>query len=355
MTHAIDKENRVSRNSTDTLQRQWHMLRMIPRAPRHITAGELCEGLAQRGIRAGKRTIERDLQNLLGTFPLEVDETARPFLWSWHKDANFDFMPRLSVPQGMALLLAQQHLKTLLPAATQRELQPLFQMARRELAAGVWKDWHQRTAVQPSVKTLLAPELDADVLGDVHEALALRRQLSAIYRSKGAREGRRALIHPLGLIIRGQVHYLACTFDGYQDIRQLALHRLSETQVQAAACVVPQDFDFAVYADRAGRYEDQGTVRLMARFTSAAAEHLRETPLSADQALHELADGAQVDVVATVSLDQPLRWWLRGFGSQVEVLEPASLRAEMQADVQLLAATYADTALPAARSSNNIA
>lgn len=345
----------MSRNSTDTLKRQWHMLRMIPRAPRHITAAELCERLAQRDITVGKRTIERDLQNLLGTFPLDVDETARPFLWSWHKDANFDFMPRLSVPQGMALLLAQQHLKSLLPAATQRELQPLFQMARQELASGVWKDWHQRTAVQPSAKALLAPELNADVLDDVHEALALRRQLSAIYRSKGAREGRRARINPLGLIVRGQVHYLACTFEGYQDIRQLALHRLSETQVQAVSCVVPEGFDFGVYADRAGRYEDQGMVRLTARFASAAAEHLRETPLSADQTLQEVADGAHVDVVATVSLDQPLRWWLRGFGSQVEVLEPASLRAEMLADLQRLAATYASATRPATCSANSIA
>ncbi|MNV48779.1 hypothetical protein D3C71_1407020 [compost metagenome] len=62
--------------------------------------------------------------------------------------------------------------------------------------------------------------------------------------------------------------------------------------------------------------------------------------MAADQTLRELSEPGTVELTATVTLDQPLRWWLRGFGSQVEVLAPAALRAEMRADAEVSASAY---------------
>lgn len=324
----------MSRVSTDTLWRQWSLLRSIPRAPRKVTASQLRDALERQGLPISLRSVERDLISLSSRFPLVVDESAKPFGWSWAKDANFEFAPRLNVAQGIALLLAQAHLRPLLPRHTLQELMPLFDMAQRELASGAWRDWHQRTAVIPSMLTLLPPALDAKVLDDVHEALALRRQLSGIYRSKGAKEGRPVTIHPLGLIQRGSVHYLACTLFDYTDVRQLAVHRISDTTVTREQSCAPAGFDFAAYASTAGRYETEGTIHLVVRFTAEAAEHLRETPLSPDQVIAELDSSSLVEVSATVLLDQTLRWWLKGFGSQAEVLEPLTLREELLADLE---------------------
>ena len=39
-------------------------------------------------------------------------------------------------------------------------------------------------------------------------------------------------------------------------------------------------------------------------------------------------------------LSQRLRWWLRSFGPNVEVLGPASLRAELAAEARALARSY---------------
>lgn len=331
----------MSRKTAETLKRQWDMLRIIPQEPRSMTASQIHDALVQRDHSdLDKRTVERDLKSLLEKFDLHVDKTEKPFLWSWRKDANFHCKPKLSDSQGIALLLAQAHLRTLLPPQVQRDLQPWFQMAHKELSSGAWRDGHQRTAVIPSAMLLKAPVLDDDVLHDVHEALGKRRQLTATYRSKGAREGRRSVLHPLGLIVRGQIHYLACTFNGYEDVRQLALHRLSQTEVGTSMSTVPESFDFERYASESGRYESEGEVELVARFGSAAAEHLRETPLAEDQTLRELSEPGTVELTATVTLDQPLRWWLRGFGSQVEVLAPAALRAEMRADAEVSASVY---------------
>jgi predicted DNA-binding transcriptional regulator YafY len=221
-----------------------------------------------------------------------------------------------------------------------QELMPLFDMAQRELGSGAWRDWHQRTAVLPAMLPLMPPALDARVLDDVHEALALRRKLHAVYRSKGAREGRSVIIHPLGLIQKGAVHYLACTLFDYTDVRQLAVHRISDTTVAREQSRTPAGFDFARYASTAGRYETEGMVRLVVRFTAEAAEHLRETPLSPDQVIAELDPSSRVEVSATVLLDQALRWWLKAFGSQVEVIEPRQLRDELRAELEASLLAY---------------
>lgn len=331
----------MSGKTGETLKRQWDMLRLIPREPRSITATALCHALGKRYESVEKRTVERDLRNLLGFFDLQVDESEKPYLWSWRAEANFRFKPRLTDSEGIALLLAQAHLRTLLPRQVQNDLRPWFQMAHKELSAGAWKEGHQRTAVVSSAMMLQAPVIDDVVLHDVHEALARRRQLTATYRSKGAREGRRAVLHPLGLIVRGQVHYLACTFNGYEDVRQLALHRLSDTEVGSTMSAEPEGFNLECYATQASHYEAEGEVVLVARFSATAAEHLRETPLSADQVLRSLhGNDDAVQLTATVTLDQPLRWWLRAFGSQVQVLAPAALREEMRSDCEASARAY---------------
>lgn len=312
----------------------------MARPPRKTTAAELQEKLLDLGIDTSRRTIERDLQSLSTRFPLVSEEESRPFGWYWARDANFEFAPRLSPPQCVALLLARAHLQPLLPRTVLDDLQPLFDMAQRELSDGSWKDWHRRTAVLPTSMSLLAPSIESSVLADVHEALARRRQLVATYRSKGEAVSRETLIHPLGLILKGQVHYLVgCLFD-YSDVRQLAVHRITNTRVSDEPSRHPADFDFAAYTRLASKYEGEGSIRLVARFTPEAAEHLRETPLSHDQVWTDMPDVGRVEVSATVVLDQTLRWWLKAFGSRVEVREPVTLRHELVDDLKASMAAY---------------
>lgn len=330
----------VSSNANDTLMRLLEMLRLIPRAPRKASAQELHKLLAQRGYPTSQRTIERDLQNLSRRFDLVSDESSKPYGWSWAKNAHFEFLPRLSTPQAVALLLSQAHLKNFMPQFLLKELGPVFASAEQEVAATGMKDWHRRTAIIPGSMPLLPPNLSADVLDHVHVALARRRCLSGRYRVRGSQTDKELTIHPLGLIVRGSVQYLVCTLRDYQDVRQIALHRLSHTRVLDTPSGTPAGFDFGTYAaSSASKYWAQGAIRLVARFTADAAGHLRETPVSKDQELVELG-GTDVELRATVESDDTLRWWLLGFGSQVEVLEPGELREELGGELKRAAQSY---------------
>ena len=81
------------------------------------------------------------------------------------------------------------------------------------------------------------------------------------------------------------------------------------------------------------------TIRLRARFANEAAAHLRESRLAEDQVIMSDKDG-WVLVEATVADTPQLRWWLLGFGAQVEVLEPVILRKEIVAKVSGLTKLY---------------
>jgi predicted DNA-binding transcriptional regulator YafY len=341
MLAAISGDRDMSSNANDTLMRLLEMLRLIPRAPRKTSVQELHRLLMQRGYPTSLRTIERDLQNLSRRFDLVSDESSKPYGWSWAKDAQAGLMPRLSTPQAVALLLSQAHLKHFMPQFLLKELAPVFASAEQEVASTGMKDWHRHTAIIPSSMPLLPPKLSADVLENVHAALARRRCLSGRYRARGSKTDKELVIHPLGLLVRGAVQYLVCTLKDYKDVRQLALHRLSHTYVLELPCTPLQGFDFSSYAaSNANKYWAQGKIALIARFTAEAAGHLRETPVSKDQELIDQEDG-RVELRATVERDDTLRWWLLGFGNQVEVLAPETLRMQMGEELLSAARRYA--------------
>jgi predicted DNA-binding transcriptional regulator YafY len=70
-----------------------------------------------------------------------------------------------------------------------------------------------------------------------------------------------------------------------------------------------------------------GTIQLKAIFDRGALPYLFETKLAPDQKLTEKPEG-KVLLEATVRDDVQLRWWLKGFGERVEVIEPIAVRNE---------------------------
>src|SRR3546814_19511456 len=81
------------------------MLRGIPRSPLKATTKELEDKLLDEGFEVSRRTLERDLHLLSIHFPLVLDDRSKPYGWSWAKDAHFEFMPKLTAAQAVALQL----------------------------------------------------------------------------------------------------------------------------------------------------------------------------------------------------------------------------------------------------------
>ena len=321
------------------------MLRLIPRAPGKISVQDLRARLANEDFTVTVRTIQRDLHELSSTFPLTVDERDKPFGWSWQRDApNFD-LPGLAVPEALMLSLAEQHLVNHLPPAILDALRPAFQSAERTLAnaqgKGTARSWLDKVRSVLPTQPLLPPVVNPASQRAVYEALMHDQQLTLTYLKRGSTTPVvYEAVHPLGVVQRGQLIYLVCLFGDYNDQRLLAMHRITDAEALYQAARKPVDFSIDRYIESGAFGFGSGEeVRLHARFTRKAGEHLLETKIREEQVLDELPDG-RLELIATVPNTSELHWWLLGFGDGVEVIEPLALRQQIKETVSSMGLLY---------------
>lgn len=326
--------------SSVTLQRQWELLKSIPRH-RHATAAELHEIISSKGYTVSKRTVERDLEELELTFMLKPNKKSRPYGWRWDPLAPLIDIPGMDSLTALSFKLVEKHLERLMPRPSLQHLEAHFSRASEvlEQTRNPLRGWAEKVQVIPRGQQLLEPQLAEGVLDNVYQALLEEKQFKVHYRTKSGEE-KTYTVHPQGLVLRDQIAYLVCTLFEYDDVRQLVLHRMDAVEVQHEPARQLEGFCLQAYIQANHfDYPEGGQLRLQALFEPIAAQHLTETPLSEDQQVMVKADG-RVQISATVADTQQLRWWLLGFGDQVEVVAPESLRSAFAAIAQRNAERY---------------
>ncbi len=300
------------------------ILKRIPKRSK-ITAGELQKQLEGIGLQRDLRSIQRQLDVLSQHFDIERDDRSKPYGYSWKPASVGLTVPGLNEKESMLLTLAEQHLRHLLPASLLRSLEGFFKQARVKLghaAAGKPElEWLDKVRVVSTTQPLLPPKIKDGVFEAVSNALFANHWLEVDYvNASGAR--RETKVMPLGLAQQGPRLFLVCRFEGYDDDRSLAIHRMQKAADTGIAFERPAGFDLQRF-DEDGQFGfGQGKrIKLVFRIAKTAGQHLLETPLSKDQRVTELTDGYEIS--ATVAESDQLIWWLRGFGEQVQVVKPA--------------------------------
>ncbi len=329
---------------SDTLMRQWQMLRLIPRQPSKISTTELMQWLADEGFTTTPRTLQRDLVRLSSIYPLLCDDRDKPFGWSWDKHANVHEVPGIDSDTALAFYLAEKHLEPLLPRTTMKRLAPHFRRAEEVLdRADLNKGnpaWRNKVRVLQRGPGLANPAIVSGVQSAVYDALLRNRRLDVTYLPRGKGEAKQYELNPLGLVLKDGLFYLVCSMWDYPDIRLLTLHRMQAASVLDIPCAAPNAFDLDDYiASGELDFAVGDTINLKAWISSDMAIHLQERPLHADQTIVE-TDDSRIVLNAMVQDTNELRWWLLGFGDQVEILEPANLRDSFRVIVQNMAQAY---------------
>ena len=308
------------------------LLRRIPRG-RKITAGELHRQLKDAGMERSERTIQRQLEMLSSHFEIERDERSKPYGYRWLERAQGLAVPHLTPQESLLLQLAQEYLKNLLPARLMQSMDGFFTQARRNLGdsqgqgadpARLEREWQRKVRVVATSQPLLPPKIEPGVLEAVSEALYANRWLALDYQNAAGKR-KPIQVMPLGLAQQGPRLYLVCRYEGFDNERSLALHRIRKAEASTLRFERPAGFDLQKYDDdgRFGFGEGQ-RVRLTFRIERPAGQHLLETPLSRDQQVQEL-EGGWLEVSATVVDSAMLQWWLRGFGEAVTSVQKAPL------------------------------
>jgi len=330
---------------SNTLLRQWAMLKQIPRHPARIGTRTLMNRLEQQGFRISQRSIQRDLKMLSELFPdLQTDGNPDVPGWFWREGCAVNDFPALDPPMAFTFKLAETFLARMMPPAVLELIRPYLDRSERVLAAldqEGFPSWTEKVRVVPRAQPLIPARVKPEVVRVVYGALLEERQFRGRYRRRDG-DVAEYRFHPLGLVFRDSVIYLVATVWDYRDPRHYALHRFEQCEPLEECAVHPEGFELDAYV-KSGAFEYLGTgskkIRLAVLFDEGVARHLEETPLSGDQQIAPKGEG-RVLVTATVNDSQQLRWWLLAFGDQVEVMEPERLREEFRETILRLKARY---------------
>lgn len=315
---------------SETIMRQMTMLRLLPRHPRKVDTSRLKSQLENRGFKAEMRSIQRDLLNLSKTFPITCDERSKPYGWTWTGDDIFE-LPGMDPQTALAFDMAGKFMQRILPSSTLKYLQPYISHANKILDslsdASEIRQWKNKVKVMPGGMKLIPAEVLPEVVDIVYEALLVDKRLHASYQKRDG-ELKEYELNPLGLVMRDNTTYLIASVKDYGNPLQFVLHRFQSAELLDTERTTPDDFNFEDYIAKGalGYTVNEEKIGLKLRFNAYDAQRLIETPLSEDQKHYN--EGDSVIVEATVLDNLELRWFLKAYGTQVEVIEPASLRKE---------------------------
>ncbi|EJI1393210.1 helix-turn-helix transcriptional regulator [Vibrio parahaemolyticus] len=313
-------------STQETLALSFEMLKRIPQS-HQVTASELHQQLKEVGIERDIRSIQRNLEMLCEHFDIVRDDRSKPYGYSWNKVNTGFSLAKLSPQESMLLSLAEDYLSNLLPANVLSSLSSIFDEAKYNLiptnSSNKERDWLKKVRVVSETQPLLSPKIHPDVFRAVSDALYNDRFLTLDYHNS-KQEQRSATVMPLGLAQQGSRLYLVCRFEGYDNERTLALHRIHKAYVSAFNFKRPKEFKLSQYdADGRFGFGEGENCQIQFCISKDSGFHLLETPLSEDQQVEEHDDHFRIS--ATVIDSRLLEKWLRGFGEQVWDISPEKI------------------------------
>ena len=182
-------------------------------------------------------------------------------------------------------------------------------------------------------------------LRELAQALRLGRKLALRYRSAEGPDGERPVVGPLGLVNKAGTWYLVA-IRGTEGIRVFRAGRVCGARVLPEPFCRPADFDLAGFWARWSADFEGSRPRLQVRVAASprALAVFPEVFGPAVRAALEAAappgeDGWQV-VTLTFEHELAAAHRLAGFGAQVEILDPPSVRARLLAVAREILGRY---------------
>ena len=123
------------------------------------------------------------------------------------------------------------------------------------------------------------------------------------------------------------------------------LDRMAESRLMTDTFELPRNFSPDAFFAGSWFIEQGEPVRVKLRFTPESARWVKEAHFHASQQVEELPDGSLLFEV-TVKGTREITRWILGYGPDVEVLEPDSVRRKVAEAVNKMEKIYSVKARP---------
>ena len=317
----------------DRLARFYRVLRVLAA---YGEQGVRIEEIARR-VGMSKRTVYRDLRAL-------EDEIGVP-IWSenglWGVETGAFLPPlRLTVDEAMAVVISAR-LMTRYADTYDPDLGAAFQKLEEGLPVAL------RDHVERTLEILSRRRFDERFHRTVHDLTrAWAEHRIVTFRYTGAygpdREPRRARVRPYILEPSVQTHalYLIGHDEERDGLRTFKVERMTDVSVSGETFEPPAEGAMEEMLGRAWDIiADQAEVDVVLRFAPGVAARVREATWHPTERVTLETDGSLLwrdRVSGTIEI----RLWILSWGSDVEVLEPSSLRDDVAATLRQALARY---------------
>jgi len=323
------------------LVRQWILLRKLAASHFGCAVRDLAHELG-----TSVKTIRRDLESFqTAGFPL-VEETHDHGKKVWRLDGDKN-APALmfNYDEAFSLYLGRRFLEPLAGTPFWQATKEAFAKIHAMLGPTAAKYVDR---MSDSVCRTQGGNSDYGKKSDIIDALMLgideSHAVFVTYQSLQATEPVTYDLYPLGLVYHRGSLYLVGVAPADGKIRHWKIDRMLEAEATEVPFHRPKDFSLEAHLRKSfGIFQGDGDIRAVVRFSATVARYVEESHWHPSQQLAPQRDGSVVAEFQLTTTEE-FKQWILSFSRHATVLEPASLRDEIRADLAAMTAAYDDGA-----------
>ncbi len=323
----------------DQLGRQWRMIQTLLSSTQGISVAYLADELE-----CHPRTVYRDLEALqIAGFPIYNERVDGKSLWSVLDTVKKHFPIPLTLTELMALYFSRDMVKVLHDTVFYESLESLFQKIKTTLPPeSITFLQNIQQTLHVSLKQYKEYGRHQKIIAMVQEAAIRKITIKIIYYTMSRRKQSARSVDPYKIWFFSGTFYLVGYCHMRRGIRIFALDRIKSVHLTDDTFTVPDDFSMeALMGSSFGVFPGKaGLVRI--RFDREIAGYITEKIWHASQKIYRQDDGAIV-FEAQFAITDEVKFWILSWGARAEVLEPETLRSELQAEAGGIVEKYAGT------------
>lgn len=291
-----------------------------------------------------RRTVYRDLDALMyAGFPVLSEKRDGRVLYRFLDSFSLGDTP-FTPDEVLALAFGEDLLRTLEGTVFHDSIRS----ALRKIRAALGPELGEYLArLRESFRVLPGPHKRyaefRETIEALNDAVLRRRTVRMRYRTGRTGEESTRALDPYRVWYRSGGLYAIGHDHRSGEIRTFAVDRIRDLEASEEGFSVPEDFDFDAYTASSFGVIAEPATRVRIRFDRAWALHVEEHHWHPSQAIERLEEGG-VELAMEVGGTAELRNWVLSFGGGAEVLEPAALREEVEAELARALARYRERA-----------
>lgn len=285
-------------------------------------------------------TALHDLKELSVSGRLPVSKVG--WYWQLAENAKFELLPvKLNLPEGVALYLATRLLTQIHDEQNQYVLSGLTKLisAMPDTIAP-----HQHAIVDMARERQQGQQDRSDIFEALALGWATRHQIRLTYTPPRRRsfecQFSPYLLEPSAI---GRTFYAIGHSNPPDALRTFKMERIEYAKLTTKPFEIPTDFDGPALLKRSWgvMYGDEEPVEVRLRFSHWVTNRVKETLWHPSQQIIDTAEGSEW--IAQIGDTLEIENWIRGWGSDCEVLAPQELREKMIKEARRLAHMYGIT------------